>query len=331
MIVSKTPLRISFVGGGTDLPSFYRSNSYGAVVSASVNSYVYVSIKSHSEIFQEKIRLNYYDSEVVDKVSDIKNTIIREALKLTGIEERIYIATVSDVPASTGLGSSSTFAVGLLNALYRYKGMRVSRGQLAEEASHIEIDILKSPIGKQDQYAAAFGGLNYIKFNKDDTVSINPIHLSADQHEELFRSMISFWTGVTRSADSILSEQEKKNTSDVNIRSLIAMRDQADLVKDTMNTENFDIQTFGKLIHEGWTMKKSLASKISNNSIDKFYEEAMNKGAFGGKISGAGGGGFLNLFADTKYQEAISNSMVNLGLMPCNFKLDTEGTTVYEI
>ena len=175
MIISKTPLRISFAGGGTDLRSFYSKNGFGAVFSTSIDKYIYVIIKSHSELYPEKIRLNYSDTEQVDNIDEIQNPIIRECLKFLNIDEHLYISTVADAPGSSGLGSSSTFCVGLLNALYTYKGDKVNRSKLAEEAAYIEVDVLKRPMGRQDHYAAALGGLNYIRFNADETLTIMPI------------------------------------------------------------------------------------------------------------------------------------------------------------
>lgn len=329
MIISKTPLRISFVGGGTDLPSFYRFNDFGAVLSTSIDSYIYVTVKKHTAFFDERLRLNYSETELLDNIEDIKNPIIRECLRFLEIDDRIYISTIADVPGSSGLGSSSSFCVGLLNALYRYKGEIVSPGRLAEEAAHIEIDILKRPIGKQDHYAAAFGGLNYIRFNSDESVTIRPIITKAQTVEKLFNSMISFSTGISRPSESILKEQDNKNRRNAKI--LIFMREQADRLMDMIYNNNLSIDKFGKIIHEGWQMKRKLASKISNSTIDRFYLIAREKGAIGGKISGAGGGGFLNIIAHEADHEKIKEALKTAGLMPCKFNLDSAGTTVTQL
>lgn len=326
MIISKTPLRISFAGGGTDLPSFCRYNDFGAVLSASINSYIYVTIKKHTPFFKERLRLNYSEAELVDNIEDINNPIIRECLRFLKIDDRIYISTVADVPGSSGLGSSSSFCVGLLNALYKYKGEVVSPGRLAEEAASIEIDILKRPIGKQDHYAAAFGGLNYIRFNCDDSVTIRPIATKVQTVEKLFNSMISFWTGVSRPSESILEEQDKKNK--MNAEKLILMREQADRLMDIICKDDFSVDTFGKIIHEGWIMKRKLASKVSNSTIDHYYSIARKNGAIGGKISGAGGGGFLNIIAREADHEKIKGALKKAGLMSCKFNLASAGTTV---
>ena len=330
MIISKTPLRMSFVGGGTDLPSFYKHNDFGAVLSASINSYIYITIKTHTKLFDERIRLNYFDTELVDDIKSIKNTIIKECLNHLNIDDRIYIGTVADVPSATGLGSSSSFAVGLLNALYKYKGINVSKALLAEEAAHIEINVLNKPIGKQDHYAAAFGGLNHFIFNDNDSVTINPIVIKRRIRKNIFNSILTFWTGVSRPAEKILAEQEKNNTTSQKNIDLL-MRDQAVDLKNMINNDEFSVTDFGKMIHHGWKMKKSLASNISNSSIDDFYSTGRKLGALGGKISGAGGGGFLSFVVEKENQKEINNAMIKKGLIPYRFDLDNIGTIVMDI
>jgi D-glycero-alpha-D-manno-heptose-7-phosphate kinase len=326
MIVSKTPLRISFCGGGTDLPSFYENNDYGAVFSTSIDSYLYVSVKRHSDLYTERIRLNYSETEQVNKVDDIKNAIIRESLKFLKIPDRIYISTVADSPASSGLGSSSAFAVGLLAALYKYKGNAASAGQLAEEAAHIEIDILKKPIGKQDHYAAAFGGFNLFRFNADDTVDIKPTCLDSNLKYELNNHMMTFWTGMTRSADAVLHEQN--NNHEKNRKALIQMRSQAEFLHDFIMKGKVTPESFGRFIHEGWVLKKNLASTITNTQIDDYYEAAIRAGAWGGKISGAGGGGFLSVFAPPGKHQGIMQTLENMGLRYCKFNFSVTGPQV---
>jgi len=326
VVISKTPLRISFAGGGTDLPSFYEKNEYGAVLSTCINSFIYVTVKKHTSLFTERIRLNYSDSELVGDVEEIKNPIIRECIKFLEIDDRIYISTVADAPSQTGLGSSSTFCVGLLNALYKFKGIAVSSGRLAEEAAHIEIDILKRPMGKQDHYAAAFGGLNYFSFKADGTVTVNQPNVSKENIATLFDSMISFWTEETRPSESILKEQDKNNQKNADI--LIKMREQATTLYDLVRQPDFSIEDFGKIIHEGWLLKRKLASKISNSSIDGHYELALESGAIGGKISGAGGGGFLNVFTIKKNRQEVLDRLTEAGLIPYKFDFETGGTMV---
>lgn len=326
MIISKTPLRISFCGGGTDLPSFYENNNYGAVFSTTIDSYIYVSVKSHSELYPERIRLNYSETEQVNSIDEIDNQIIRESLRFLNIDERIYISTVADSPASSGLGSSSAFCVGLLAALYKYRGERASAGQLAEEASHIEINLLKKPIGKQDHYAAAFGGFNFFRFNSDNTVDIKPTCLSKETKNEISSHMLTFWTGKTRAADSILEEQN--NNHEKNRQVLVQMRMQAECVHESMMKHSMSAESFAKVIHEGWLMKKNLATSVSNSDIDNAYKAALAAGAWGGKISGAGGGGFLSVFAPPKNHQQVIKSLENLGLRNCRFNFSVSGPQV---
>jgi len=328
MIISKTPLRISFVGG-TDLPSFYKNNDYGAVLSTSIDSYIYVIVKKHTKLFLEKIRLNYSEVELVDQLKEIRNPIIRECLQFLNIDDNIYISTIADAPGSSGLGSSSSFCVGLLNALYKYKGINTSIAQLAEEAAYIEIEVLKRPMGKQDHYAAAYGGINYFKFEANGSVIIRPISLSRNKISMIFDNMLSFWTGMTRPSESVLSEQDKKNYENVDI--LLRMRHQVDELMNLLLGNNTNVEQFGAIIHDGWKLKRQLASQISNNKLDHYYQIAMKKGAYGGKISGAGGGGFLNIFAHKKHHDNITQALVKEGLVPFRFHSDSLGTMVNEI
>ena len=327
MIISKTPCRISFFGGGTDLGSFYQNHGYGAVLSTSINSYIHVIVKPHSEIFvDERIRLNYSESERVDSVEEIRNPILRECLKHMEIDERIYIGTVADAPGSSGLGSSSAFAVGLLNALYRYKGERESVGRLEEEAAHIEIDVLNRPMGKQDHYAAAYGGMNYFRSNDDGVVTVRSVNGGRKSYHQLFDSMLSFWLGQTRPSQSILKEQDDNNSKNSEV--LLQMREQAELMIPVLEAESFDLEDFALNIDRGWQMKKSLASNISNSRYDELYDLAQANGAIGGKISGAGGGGFLNLFAPAEKHQQLSTILSVQGLVPCSFRGDSQGTQV---
>lgn len=329
MVISKTPLRISFAGGGTDLRSYYKNNRYGAVLSTSIDSYIYVAIKKQTSIFREKYRLNYSETELVNNHEDIKNPIIRECLKFLNIDEYLYISTIADAPASTGLGSSSTFCVGLLNALYKFKGDVVSSGRLAEEAAHIECDILKRPMGKQDHYAAAYGGINYIRFYDDETVTVRPVNMTAKNLKILSNSVAMFWTGLTRASESILKEQDEKNKSNEDI--LKKMKDQALDLSKILNEDELSINKVGGLLNKGWVYKKNLASKVSNPSIDNWYNIALNNGALGGKISGAGGGGFLTLVCDASKHKKLTNELEKQKLKRYRFGLDSSGTLSYKI
>ena len=247
MIISKTPLRISFFGGGTDFPGFYESNNYGSVLSSSINSYIYVTIKKHSPLFSEKYRLQYSEVELCDDYNKIKNPIIRECLRYLEISDNIYISTIADAPGGSGLGSSSSFCVGLLMALYKYKGEDIPAGRLAKEAAHVEIDVLKRPMGKQDSYAAAFGGLNYFRFNNDQTVTIKPLAISKKNKELIFDNMLSFWTGIARPSESILDEQNRNHKK--NQQTLIKMREQADFMSDHIISDELSVEKLGKLLN----------------------------------------------------------------------------------
>jgi len=326
MIISRTPLRISFAGGGTDLPSFYKNNEYGAVLNTSIDSFIYVTIKKHSELFPEKFRLNYSSTEQANKIDEINHPIIRECLRFLNIDDRLYISTIADSPGSSGLGSSSSFCVGLLNALYKYKGISASAGRLAEEAAHIEITILNRPIGKQDHYAAAFGGLNYIRFEKDETVTIKPLTSNIKNIETIFSLLLSFWTGVIRPAESILKEQDENNK--INSKTLIEMREQAYELSLLIDSNKFSAAEFGSILHKGWLLKQTLASKISNSGINKSYSIALEAGALGGKISGAGGGGFLNVIALKENHPNIIQRLQSIGLTNYKFNIDSNGTQV---
>jgi D-glycero-alpha-D-manno-heptose-7-phosphate kinase len=308
-IVTRTPLRIGFAGGGTDLAAFYEKED-GAVFSTAITRYVHVTVKRHSELFLEPIRLNYSQSEQVNSVDEIANNIARESLRFLDIEPPIYISTVGDVPASTGLGGSGAFAVGLLNALHAFRNERVSAGQLAEEASHIEIEVLGEPIGKQDQYAAAFGGCNVFCFRGDGSVTVEHQSLKPQMRRELFGSMMLFWTGHQRDASAVLSEQ-RANTSD-RFRQLQAMRDEAYELRELVANGHLDVRSFGRVLHEGWLLKRQLASSITNDRIDEWYERAMGAGSLGGKLCGAGGGGFLLFIVPQERHGAVRDELSEL-------------------
>lgn len=297
-----SPQRLSFAGGGTDLPDFYRHHG-GAVISATINKYLYVTVKRHSPLFNETYRLSYSKTEHVDTLDEIENDVARECLRLIHVEPPLFIATAADLPASSGLGSSSSFAVGLLYALHTMRGENVSAGQLAEEACHVEIGMLKRPIGKQDQYAAAFGGLNFMTFQPDGRVHLDHIWLPDDGTASLFRNSMLFWTGTQRDAGSILEEQRANITE--TSETLVQMRDMAGDVRDMFLQQRNDPTRLGAILDAGWLAKRSLASQISSSEIDIYYEKARAAGALGGKIAGAGGGGFLYLVVPPENQAAV--------------------------
>lgn len=318
VVFTRTPLRVSFAGGGTDLSDFYE-HDYGAVLSTAINKYIYVTVKRHGEVFDEKIRLSYSRSESVATIDELQNNIARECLRFLQIEPPIYISTVGDLPASTGLGSSSSFAVGLLNALHAYRGERVSAGQLAEEASYIEIEVLKQPIGKQDQYAAAFGGLNFLRFSPGGGVTVEPVRVKNGTLKHLFSYCMIFWTGHQRDTSHVLSEQ-KANTA-AKTDHLLRMREHAHCLHALVCNGDFDPQEFGGILNETWQLKRQLAHTISNEKIDEWYDHALRAGACGGKICGAGGGGFLLIVAKPERQEAVRHALQELEQVPISYEV----------
>lgn len=319
MIISRTPFRISFVGGGTDLRDFY-SRGCGAVISSTINKYMYITVNKR---FDHTIRASYSCTEIVDHVDELKHPIIREALKLTGVEQGIEITSIADIPAQTGLGSSSAFTVGLLNALYAYKGVFRSAEELAEEACHIEIDILGEPIGKQDQYAVAFGGINHIQFNADETVFVNPVICHREVKNELKENLLLFYTGQTRQAASVLSEQ--KNNIEKRMDTLNLMREMVEDFRSKI-LEGTRLTDIGVLLHDGWKYKKQMAGGISNNDIDHCYQLARENGALGGKILGAGGGGFLLFFCERHNRQRVRAALNKLREIP--FDLEPQGSKI---
>lgn len=321
MIISKTPFRISFVGGGTDYKGFYK-NFPGAVVSTAINKYIYVAVNKK---FDNKIRVSYSKTEIVDKVSEIEHPLVREALKMTKIDGGIEITSIADIPSSgTGLGSSSSFLVGLLNALYAFKGVHATSEKLASEACEIEINKLKEPVGKQDQYIAAHGGLQYLQFNNNETVFVDPIICKEKTKKKLQKNLLMLYTGITRQAKTVLKEQNKKIMKSSNQEILKRMTKLAENLKESLIANN--LNAFGKLLHENWLLKKQLASQISNSQIDKWYETGLKNGALGGKILGAGGGGFLLFYAEPKNQAKITKALKIL--TPVSFSFESQGSKI---
>ncbi len=318
MIITRTPLRISFAGGGTDICDYYRSCG-GAVVSAAINKYIYISVNKK---FDNAIRVSYSDTEIVNEVDELRHELVRECLKMAGIKGGIEVTSVADIPSGTGLGSSSSFTVGVLNALYAYTGRRLSSRQLAERACQIEIDILGHPIGKQDQYAVAYGGINYFKFNKDDSVTYEKVRLCEEDARKMNRTLMVFYTGITRSANGVLKEQ-KKNTQ-VKMDSLNFIKSQAELLFIELDGKGFD-DSFAEILHAGWMQKCKLAGGICNTQIDDYYTKALDAGAKGGKLLGAGGGGFLLFYCDDSYQDKVRKAV---GLKQMDFGLDMYGSQV---
>jgi len=319
MIISRTPFRISFAGGGTDLAAFYREEK-GAVTSSTIDKYVYITVNKR---FDSTLRISYSKTEIVDNADQVQHRIVREALRLTGLKQGLEITSIADLPAGTGMGSSSAFTVGLLNALHAYAGRHTSAAQLAEEACRIEIDILGEPIGKQDQYASAYGGLNHIEFNPDGTVYVNPVISRRETREELGLNLMLFYTGVTRSASSVLVKQKEDTTAKLAV--LREMRDISDRMAEVFQAGR-RLHEFGELLHEAWLLKRSVTSGISNPDIDRWYEAAREGGALGGKLLGAGGGGFLLFFVERQNRRAVAERLADLRELP--FRLEPEGSKI---
>jgi D-glycero-alpha-D-manno-heptose-7-phosphate kinase len=322
MIITRTPLRISFVGGGSDLPAYYE-NERGAVVSTAIDKYIYINVNPK---FDHKIRASYSVTEIVDTVDEVKHELIREALHLLNLKQGIEITSISDIPSQgTGLGSSSSYTVGLLNALYAYKGHMAGAERLASEACYIEIIRCNKSIGKQDQYIAAYGGLQYIRFNPDGSVFTDPVVCSSETRKKLQSRLLMLYTGLTRRADDILVEQTRETRSDENKRaSLRYMVKLADQLCEALGRD--DIDAFGEILHTGWLEKRKLAQNISNNAIDTWYEQARAAGAIGGKLLGAGGGGFLLLYADPAHHRDICRALPEL--QPITFNFCPQGSKI---
>lgn len=295
MIVSKTPLRMSFVGGGSDLPSFYRK-SEGAVLSSTINKFVYVAVKDR---FEAGIRVSYSKTEDAANISEIEHPLVRNALKMLEINRDLEIVSMADIPSSgTGLGSSSSFSVGLIKALLAHHGKSISTSKLAEMACNLEIDLCESPIGKQDQYAAAFGGLRVYRFHEDDSVSEEPVILNANTKEALSKQTIAFFVGGAREANAILKQQSAELSNRDKINCMKRMVELVWVLKTELETGS--LGNFGQVLHENWELKRSLSAGISNSKVDEIYNNAMACGALGGKLLGAGGGGFMMFHVPSK-------------------------------
>jgi D-glycero-alpha-D-manno-heptose-7-phosphate kinase len=319
LIIVQTPLRISFFGGGTDFPSFFMEEG-GCVLSSAIDKYIFITVK---ERFDRKLRVGYTQTEMVDDVDSLRHDLIRESLRLTGICEGLEVTTMGDIPSEgSGLGSSSTVTVGALQAMYMHLGEIVSAERLAREACTIEIDTLKKPIGIQDQYIAAYGGLRFFEFRPDGEVGVEKIKIAAESHRILNDNFLLFFTGVSRKADTVLKEQ-KSNIKDrlVELREIKHMAYQA---RKDIETGDFD--SIGALLNQSWELKKRLSHTVSNGTINAIYESARRAGAIGGKITGAGGGGFLLLYVPYERQKAVRNTLGNLQELP--FRLESDGSKV---
>lgn len=318
MIIVQTPLRISLFGGGTDFPDFYKKEG-GLVLSTGIDKYIFVTIKQR---FDDQLRVGYTETEMVDTVDQIQHELIREAFRLSGITRGVEITTMGDIPAGSGLGSSSTVTVGALHAMYVYQGQSVTVETLAEQACEIEINRLHKPIGVQDQYIAAYGGLRLIEFSTNGKITTHPVYLSDTLKNALNENLLVFYTGKTRQSSTILTEQ-KSNIND-RLPVLRAIKEITQQAYRELNIGN--LHALGQLLHESWELKKKLASKISDPSVDELYETARKAGALGGKITGAGGGGFLLLYCPLEKRAEVRKALHHLRELP--IRLEPDGSKV---
>lgn len=320
MIITKTPFRISFVGGGSDLPAFYEKRK-GAVLSTSIDKFMYIS--THKFFEADKIRCKYSRTETVGSVEELEHPILRTVLKdfnLNGIE----VSSIADIPGGTGMGSSSSFTVGLLHNLKAYTGQLASKEDLASGACRVEIDLLREPIGKQDQYAAAYGGLNVIEFHPDGSVHVDPVYISEQTRSSLNANLKLYYIGNQRSASAILAEQ-KRNTKDED--KFAALGKMVDFVYDLRDALiQGQLNDFGALLHENWLLKQQLASGITNPRISEIYAEALKAGALGGKLLGAGGGGFMLFYAPEQRHALLDEKMARLDAVPFEFEMERHGS-----
>ncbi len=321
MIISRTPLRVSFCGGGTDIDDYSKSSKNGGkVISIAIDRHVYVTINPR---FDNRIRVSYSSLEIVDSVDEIRHDLVRESMKLTGVESGIEITTIADIPGKgTGLGSSSTVTVGLLNALHHFRGRSVDRYQLADEACKIEIELLNQPIGRQDQYAAAYGGLNSINFDKNG-VTVSPLNISNGIVSQLEDEFSLVYTGITRKASSVLSEKPIDNEE--KIKRLNVIREQAEIAEKFLKTG--DLSNLGLLLNEAWINKRAISKSVSNTKIDSLYAKILEIGAYGAKLVGAGGGGFFLVHGPPDIRNSLEKYLDEKNkIIP--IKIDNNGSSI---
>lgn len=317
IVITKTPLRVSFVGGGTDFSEYFIKYG-GKVVSTSIDRFIYVTVKKHSKLFNEQFRLNYSEAESVNTINQIKNEITKACLKFLKVKTPLYISTISDIPVSSGLGSSSAFTVGLLNALhYFFDGKKVSASQLAREAVYIEKKILKKPIGFQDQYATAYGGLNLINFNKKN-IKVKKIKVDKLKINKLFENICLIWTKIQRNSSTVLSSQKKNINKKINL--LHNAQKLCNEFRKELEKKDINIKNLGNLVDLNWKLKKNFTKGISNQYIDKLYKISISSGAIGAKISGAGAGGFLIVFANKKVQSKLKGKFIDNKFLKINYE-----------
>lgn len=324
MIITRTPFRITLGGGGTDLPGYYSKHG-GFVLSAALNKYMFIYL--NTPIVDDLVRVKYSSSEMVEDVSELQHSLCREALRLFGIRRSIEVISMADVPAGTGLGSSSCYLVGLLNALHTLSRKPMSRQQLAEEACHIELDVLQKPIGKQDQYLAAFGGITALHIARDGTVDVESLIPSAECLEDLESRIVLFYTGLSRSTEEILAEQTRDLQKDSSAVAAYYSQIKEIGLEIYSHLKRGNVRRFGEMLDEHWRAKKKLGAGIASQRIDRLYDIARANGALGGKISGAGGGGFFLFYAEEGKKD-LRRAMQAEGLREMRFRVDFEGSKI---
>jgi len=322
MIITRTPFRISFAGGGTDLKEYYAEEN-GCVLSTSINKYIYVIVKRQIGIVEHKYRINWSKVEFCNTIEEIEHPIVREALKMFEIDYPIEITTLSDIPGQTGLGSSSAFSVGLVHALHALKGQMVTKHVIATEAAHIEVNLLGRSMGKQDHYASAYGNLNVFTFCANEVVWVEPVFYRPEVKAALEKKLMLFYTSIKRDASDVLELQERQTQKKRSV--LREMQSMVDPMRNILSN-GVNLEKFGKILHDGWELKRSVTEEISSVNIDRYYQKARDAEAVGGKLLGAGGGGFLLFYVVEKYQQAVIEALSDLYYLPVGF--DNSGTRV---
>jgi D-glycero-alpha-D-manno-heptose-7-phosphate kinase len=323
VIISRTPFRISLLGGGSDLRQYYSVRS-GSVVAMAINRYMYVTVNKR---FDDTIRVSYTKTEIVDRVDDLEHDLIREAMRMVGVSGGIEVTTIADLPAGIGLASSSTVTVGVLNALYAFQGQHVSAEELARQACEIEVDVLRKPIGKQDQYVAAYGGFQHVRFNPDETVEVNPIICSKEATDHVMSRLLLFYTGMQRSAGSVLRHAQKRIGSNGHVKATV---DQLVWLSTELRCQLLRNETaqLGHLLDRAWELKKRMASSVTNGALDDYYRKARDAGAEGGKILGAGAGGCLLVCVPPRHQARVRRVMDRAGLKEIPFAMERQGSKI---
>lgn len=327
MIISKTPHRISFFGGGTDYPNYYLEHG-GKCLGVAIDKYSYLNVRRLPPFFDHKHRIVYSLQENVNSFDDIKHPSVRETLKYLDVDYGISIHHDGDIPARSGMGSSSAFTVGLLNSLYALDGKMITKSDLTKEALHVEQNLIKENVGSQDQTFAAFGGLNVIEFLQNGEISVSPIIIKQDRLKEFQDSIMLFFTGTSRMASEVAKEQIEKTS--INIPNLNKMKVLVDKAHEILVDSNRSLEQFGYLLNHTWELKKTLSSKITNSNIDDIYKKALDAGAIGGKLLGAGSGGFMMFYTRKERQEDVKKALGNYLHIPFNFDFEGSKVIVYE-